>query len=140
MNELGSYLKELRGKKSLRDVQKDTGISHTYLSTLEKGIDPRTNKPREPSFDTLKKLSDYYDVSYIDLLSKAGYVTIDEVFDDVDSNNPLTKKKVVNGVTFTGFYGLEEVLQMDIDIYYKNELLTKEEKQKILTMLETILE
>lgn len=44
MNEFGEFLKKLRGKKSIREVAKDIGISHTYLSTLEKGFDPRTKK------------------------------------------------------------------------------------------------
>ncbi|WP_328053918.1 hypothetical protein [Bacillus paramycoides] len=42
MADLGLYLKKLRGKRSLRELAKATGISHTYLSTLEKGFDPRS--------------------------------------------------------------------------------------------------
>jgi len=44
MNELGKYLKELRGEKSLREAAKQIGISHTYLDTIEKGFDKRSKK------------------------------------------------------------------------------------------------
>ena len=74
MDELGRYLRSLRGDKSLREVQKHTGISHTYLSTLERGYDPRTKKPRKPSPDVLRKLADFYKVDYFGLLFKAGYI------------------------------------------------------------------
>ncbi|MCA1011381.1 helix-turn-helix domain-containing protein [Halobacillus halophilus] len=77
MGDFGNYLRELRGKKSLREVSKGTGISHTYLSTLEKGYDPRTKKKRNPAPNTLKLLADYYEVSYNDLLVKAGYLEKD---------------------------------------------------------------
>lgn len=74
MEEFGRYLRSLRGDKSLREVQKHTGISHTYLSTLERGYDPRTKKPRKPSPDVLRKLADFYKVDYFDLLLKAGHI------------------------------------------------------------------
>lgn len=76
MNELGNYLKELRGKRSLREVQKGTGISHTYLSTLEKGYDPRTKKERKPTPEVLRKLALYYEVPYVVLMTKARYVDV----------------------------------------------------------------
>lgn len=74
MNELGSLLKELRGEKSLREVSKKSGISHNYLSLLEKGIDPRTKAPIKPSPETLKKLAEAYNYSYEELLKVAGYL------------------------------------------------------------------
>lgn len=73
MSEISDYLRELRGKKSLRAVQKDTGISHTYLNSLEKGVDRRSNKKINPSQEVLKQLADYYKVSYAELLEKAGH-------------------------------------------------------------------
>ncbi|WP_077623801.1 helix-turn-helix domain-containing protein [Sediminibacillus massiliensis] len=73
MNDLYKLLKELRGKESLREASKRAGISHNYLSQLEKGIDPRTKKPIKPSPDTLKRLADAYNYSYNKLLSLAGY-------------------------------------------------------------------
>lgn len=34
---LGELLRQLRGKESLRSVSKRAGISHNYLSIVEKG-------------------------------------------------------------------------------------------------------
>ena len=42
MSELGDLLRDLRGKESLRDAAERIGISHTYLSILEKGNDLRS--------------------------------------------------------------------------------------------------
>lgn len=74
MNELGKLLRHLRGKESLRDVADRAGISHSYLSHLEKGKDPRTGKPIYPSPDTLKALSKAYDYPYEKLLATADYL------------------------------------------------------------------
>ncbi|WP_176087343.1 helix-turn-helix domain-containing protein [Virgibacillus dokdonensis] len=77
MSQLGEFLKELRGNKSIREVAKGIGISHTYLSTLEKGYDPRTKKERKPTFEVLSKLAKYYNVSSETLMHKAGYTDLD---------------------------------------------------------------
>lgn len=74
MNDFGKYLKELRGNKSLREMERITGLSHTYLSTLEKGIDPRSGKERKPTPEILKKLSETLDINYTELMEKAGYI------------------------------------------------------------------
>ena len=64
---LGEYLKNLRGNKSIRQAAKDIGVSHTYLDSLEKGYDPRTDKVRSPSIMTVYKIAKYYGVSEYDL-------------------------------------------------------------------------
>lgn len=74
MSDLGNILRELRGKRSLREIAKISGISHNYLSIVERGIDPRTGTPVNPTPDTLKKLSEAYQYSYEKLMSKAGYI------------------------------------------------------------------
>lgn len=74
MSSLGRLLKELRGKESLRSVAKRSGISHNYLSLVEKGTDPRTGSPIKPSPDTLRSLSKAYNYSYAELMHAAGYV------------------------------------------------------------------
>lgn len=73
MNEFGEYLKELRGNRSLREMERITGLSHTYLSTLEKGVDPRSGNERKPTPDVIRKIADGLGVSYYALMEKAGY-------------------------------------------------------------------
>ncbi|MDU2063740.1 MAG: helix-turn-helix transcriptional regulator [Sporomusaceae bacterium] len=64
-NQLGNYIREKRGKTSLREFAARCGISHTHLDTIEKGYDPRTLKRYpdksparvQPSLDVLKKIA-----------------------------------------------------------------------------------
>lgn len=64
MNEFGDYLRELRGKMSLREASRLTNISHTYIRDLELG------KKTDPSDDILKKLAKAYNVPLDNLARK----------------------------------------------------------------------
>lgn len=78
--QLGIYLKSIRDdlKFSLRDVDKQTGISYTHLNMIEHG-------KRNVSPALLRNLADLYNLDYIDLYEKAGY--IDLIDDELKSNN-----------------------------------------------------
>jgi transcriptional regulator with XRE-family HTH domain len=60
-------IREIR-KLSLRDVEKETGISNAYLSQLERG------DAESPSPAKLQKLAKYYGVPYESLMKAAGYL------------------------------------------------------------------
>ena len=167
MNELGEFLKTLRGSLSLREVQDGTGISHTYLSTLEKGYDPRTKKQRKPTPEVLGKLARFYKVRYKDLMFLAGYLD-----NEADKNDSLTyeekvaltkenilkikeldelaetfmkttnNKVLVNNIITKNNkkFDLFSIINNDGDLYYKNKQLTKDEIEKIKTLLKTFLE
>jgi transcriptional regulator with XRE-family HTH domain len=66
---LGSYLRRVRkaAGKSLIQVQREAGLSPSYLSQLETGQRERPH-PRY-----LEKLAEYYEVSRQELLRRAGY-------------------------------------------------------------------
>lgn len=68
-NSLGDFLKASRNAKqlSLRDVERQVGISNAYLSQLESG------KIRNPSPNVLHKLASLYNVFYRELMQLAGY-------------------------------------------------------------------
>lgn len=59
---------------SLRAAAQLIGISHSYLDTLEKGKDSRTNAPLNPTPETLKLVSKAYDIDYEHLMKIAGYI------------------------------------------------------------------
>lgn len=69
---LGAYLAQLRTKAgmTLRQVEEatDKEISNAYLSQLEGG------KIKQPSPNVLHTLSRVYDVSYEELMTRAGYL------------------------------------------------------------------
>ena len=72
---LGEYLWDLRqaANMSLRDVEKESGVSNAYIAQLEKGDRPA------PSPDILKKLARAYNVTVRELLLRAGYLDEPEV-------------------------------------------------------------
>ena len=58
---IGELLKNLRGTKTLRQVEADTGVSNAYLCNIELGL-------KRPGMKTLSKLAAYYRVPLHDLL------------------------------------------------------------------------
>ncbi len=58
---------------SLRDVERESGVSNAYIAQLEKGD---RNPPRP---DMLKKLAIAYNVTVRELLMRAGYLDEPEV-------------------------------------------------------------
>jgi len=73
VKEIGQYLKQLREVKELttRDVHILCGVSNSYLSLIENGH-------RRASATVLKKLAPIYNVNYLELYSKSGYVDLEE--------------------------------------------------------------
>ncbi|MBM2825406.1 MAG: hypothetical protein HW402_1070 [Dehalococcoidales bacterium] len=71
----GQFLKSLRERQrmSLRDVEKECGVSNAYIAQIEKGGRP----PPRP--DVLKKLARAYKVTVRELLMRAGYFDDPEV-------------------------------------------------------------
>ena len=82
--EFGQYLKKIREKKelSLRDVDKLTDISFTYLNMIEHG-------KRNVNPTLLRNLAKAYNVDYLDLYEKAGYI---DLIED-EKKNELSMKK-----------------------------------------------
>ena len=62
---IGDVLKLLRGDRTLRRVENDTGISNSYLSNLEMGR-------KNPGIKSLSKLATYYEVPLNGLMEYAG--------------------------------------------------------------------
>lgn len=71
--ELGEFLERIRKQKdlTLRQVDYMSDVSFSHLSMIEKG-----NRKALPL--TLKELSRVYNIDYIDLLEKAGYIDLAE--------------------------------------------------------------
>ena len=71
--DLGKYLKNVRDSKrlSLREVNKMTDISYSHLNMIENG-------KRNVTPALLKNLARLYNIDYIDLYEKAGYIDLIE--------------------------------------------------------------
>jgi transcriptional regulator with XRE-family HTH domain len=71
----GEYLRTLREEQrlSLREVERLSGVSSSYLGLIERGKRP------VPGAEILKKLAPVYDVPVRDLLNAAGYLKEEKV-------------------------------------------------------------
>lgn len=71
--DLGEYLSKVRKEKdiSLRDVEKLTNIGYAHLSMIENG-------KRNVTPALLRNLATLYNVDYLDLYEKAGYLDLIE--------------------------------------------------------------
>jgi len=69
--DLGNYLRKLRETKQLstREVYELCGVYNSYLSLVENGH-------RRASAIVLKKLAPIYNVDYLSLYEKAGYIDL----------------------------------------------------------------
>jgi transcriptional regulator with XRE-family HTH domain len=76
MNQLGKFIEHKRRELglSLRAFAEMCGISHSYLDSLEKGMDARSGKPVSPTIETLQKLASGLKMSLIDILCIGGFV------------------------------------------------------------------
>ena len=84
--ELGQYLRNVRESLgySTYDVNKLCNISPSYLSLFETG-------KRKPSAIILKKLAPIYNLNYLDLYEKAGYIELAEK-ERLEQNNNISHK------------------------------------------------
>jgi len=69
--------REAKGK-TLRELENEIGIAYSTLANYERGI-------REPSYDTLIKLADYFNVSLDDIFERE-IVLEDEIFIGIDNS------------------------------------------------------
>ena len=94
---------------SLREASAQIGIAHTYLSALEKGMDPRSGKKLTPSPDTIFKICKAYNLDFTDAIP---YLTLHDEYDfylfiarkirTLKNTNPRRYKHLLDIVTGSG--------------------------------------
>ena len=160
---IGEVIKKIRTKKeiSARELARRSGVSQGYLSQLE------TGKNNNPTNEVLKKIASGLGISYPELMMEAdGVLEVDTLFqafgfwgEDNPSEQTIpitvflpryTETYTENGgylITENSHEELKEnlfdlyhLLNLNIDIKYKGKKINSNQKQKILTILGTILE
>lgn len=121
-NNLGEFIRQYRGKQSLREFASKCGISHTHLDSIEKGIDPRSGKAVRITIDTLKKIAKAMNMSINELLIKSGEVSDEQI-------------KEVGKVKNT--QAIDKFSSEDIEILKLLKDLDKEKKQSIINFIKT---
>lgn len=140
VNDFGSYLRTLRKEKKLTLVAlaELTGLSHSYLSQLERGD---RGVGGIPSPDILRKLAAHLGADYSDLMIKAGYITFDEwqkafVDSDFHVDNDFVLRQVQEN------RGEKRELKILLDgihsTYYNGHLLSSGDCQRILNILKEV--
>jgi HTH-type transcriptional regulator, competence development regulator len=121
---LKNKLIELRKAKKLRqeDIAKILGIARTTYAMYEQGN-------RQPDFDTLNKIADYFDVTIDHLLGREDKVKTKE--DSLEEVNKLVKEY---GIEQFGFFDIEkwkDLSQEDIEEIKKHfEYVVFQAKQR----------
>lgn len=117
MNYIGEYIRKYRGDTSLRDFADKCGISHTHLDSIEKGIDPRTNKPVKVTVETLKKIANAMNMTINDLLIQSGDVKVEDLIFDNAKQIKISKNIVKIPIYGTIKAGVPLEAQTDITEY-----------------------
>ncbi|AVX31847.1 Transcriptional regulator, contains XRE-family HTH domain [Carboxydocella thermautotrophica] len=127
MDKLGEYIRNKRKERglSLRECARMCDISHSYLDSLEKGKDPRTNKPVSPTIDTLKKISKGLGVPINELLEAADIKT--------DPNHCPDEMEAIEECPPSDL-DLEKIL-LESNVMFNGEPLDEEDKQDIIEFL-----
>jgi Predicted transcriptional regulators len=88
----GEYLRTLRleQKLSLREAEKLSGVSNSYLGLIERGQRPI------PGADILKKLAPVYNVPVRDIMRAAGYLKNEDVSISEDDEVEMAFNFVMN--------------------------------------------
>ena len=61
---IGTVLRRMRGQKSLRDVERDTGIANSHLCSVERGN-------QQPGLKFLGRMASYYQTSIAEIIRQA---------------------------------------------------------------------
>ena len=61
---IGPVLRMMRGEKSLRDVERDTGVANSRLCNIERGS-------QQPGLKLLGRMADYYQTSIAEIIRQA---------------------------------------------------------------------
>lgn len=97
---LGDLIKQYRtiNKLSLRDFASRCGLSHTYISALEKNIDPRTGKPIAPTLDTVKYVAKGMNTSIeeiLKVLDEQQEFVVNQDLPSIHKDNSITSNSAV---------------------------------------------
>lgn len=143
-NDIYVYLRHLREQKgwSLRKAAEEVGVSVSYISLIEKGVHPNTDKPPKISPEILEKFASAYEVPKGELLLHAGYIG-DQLAFDLD--NP-GKARYMTIEESQAYYALNRKMNNSNDLEdmidnadfltFRGRLIDANTKRKIIDMID----
>ena len=110
VDNFGEYLRTLRfeQKLSLREAEKLSGVSNSYLGLIERGQRPI------PGADILKKLAPVYNVPVRDMMRAAGYLKNEDVSISEDDEVEMAFNFVMNDPRYKSGTRIKGGLTTDI--------------------------
>jgi prophage lambdaSa1, repressor protein, putative len=118
---IGEYVKQYRKNHALSmdAFGKLCGLSRAYISILEKGINPTTNKSFVPTLETLNKIAigtnNTLD-NLLKLLDEAQPVMVNSIsFDSLNANEQTLIKKY-RQLDTDGKYEIDKMIEIKLDI------------------------
>jgi transcriptional regulator with XRE-family HTH domain len=98
MNRLGEIILQYRQDNddmSQRELARRCGLSNVYIKNLEKGADPKTGKPYDPTVTTLRALAKGMNISLESLLEKLGVEVV-----NIDGIDEMQRATVMNMISY----------------------------------------
>ena len=91
---IGDIIKRYRAEHdlSLREFADRCNISHSYIAKLEAGIDPRSQKPVEPTVEVVSRIAAAMGMTLDELLRRSGYI---KELDALDLEEVLQRETLV---------------------------------------------
>lgn len=128
MASLGEFIKSVREeqKLTLREFANICNLSHSYISKLEKGIDPRNNKKVIPTIETLKKIADAVNYPLEKLLEISGYT--DSTM-SIDYNIPKEYKE--NHKIVKRDLNQYENFMEQAGVFFMNDEISEDDKERL---------
>lgn len=117
MSQLGDYIKqyrEIHDKMSIRNLAEKCGLSSGYIHKLEKGIDPRTQKPIIPTVETINRLAKGMNIAPEVLLNLSGIkISGDKNQISSTQSNSLTNLSKKDKISYDEFMETAKAFFMD---------------------------
>ena len=132
--ELGNYLQSIRKSQhfSLRKVNELSGISYSHLNMIEHGA-------RKATPDLLKKLANLYQINYLDLYQKAGYIENSykegipyyaKIQDYIQGLSPIQILPAENPISLTSIFAISMIDDSMLPSIWKNDIIILEKSEK----------
>lgn len=128
MKTLGSYLKSVRGSRSLDYVAQVMGSTKSYLSKVENGL-------RHPRPDTLYKISKAYDADINTLISLSQYPESEKLVASEIADIAVTSNLIAVS-DFGKEHPTEWPTKIEIDMLNKYRALTPELRKAVRSVLD----
>lgn len=125
---LSTLIKEYRKEHDIsqRQFAVACGLSNGYISMLEKGINPKTKQPLEPTIPALKKIAEAMGMNLGDLL-----LAVDDMSVTVWNTITNEQKKELSALMIEGGLGDD----LDIELMLLMIQLSPDQKQLLLSQL-----